>query len=445
MVRDSVAAESANERRDFERARLSLARMQVSGGHALKKSLAAIAETAAGTLHVERVGIWLYVNGRKAIRCYDLFQSTSCRHSEGAILCAADFPEYFQALENRREIAAVEALTDPLTKRLKDAYLDPLGITSLLDAPIFRAGQVIGVVCHEHVGPPRRWTRSECDFAGTVADSIALRLEAAARADAEASRKTLERHVAELHKMNAVGHLAATIAHDFKNVLTVVMAGAQLIAKKAADMPDVQGLANQMLEAVDRGNALTTELMTFGRNQQQKTRVLDAAAAVQGLLPMLRTTVGEAYPIEFQRGRAVGFVFIDPAQLERVILNLVLNARDAMPLGGPIAIAVAEAHVTDEDGDDGVYASIEIADQGEGMSAETRARIFEPYFTTKDNGKGTGLGMSIVHRMVDRTGGFLHVASEVSKGTSVKVYLPRVSSDANAEDHASGVTELPAK
>ncbi len=432
MARDSVAAESATERHDFERARLSLARLHVSGGDAVKAALKAITETAAATLKVERVGIWLYVHGRKAIRCYDLFQSVPRAHSEGAILYAADFPEYFQALESQREIVAVEALTDPLTKRLKDAYLDPLGIASLLDAPIFRAGVVVGVVCHEHVGAPRRWTSAECDFAGTIADSIALKFESAARADAEASRKSLEVHLAELHKMDAVGRLAATIAHDFKNILTVVMAGAQLIAKKAGATPDIQHLAKQMLEAVDRGNALTTELMTFGRNQQQKTCVLDAAAVVNGMLPMLRTTVGERYPIAFHRDPAVGYILIDGAQLERVILNLVLNARDAMPQGGPIAISVTEASVTDGILEAGIYTAVEVADEGGGMSSETRARIFEPFFTTKPTGKGTGLGLSIVHRIVDRAGGFAHVASEVGKGTSVKVYLPRVSSDARS-------------
>src|SRR6185295_3241337 len=138
MDRESASVDAASERRDFERARLNFARMHVSGGDALKAALAAITETASNTLHVERVGIWLYIHGRKAIRCFDLYQPSRREHSEGAIQNADDFPEYFEALENQRAIAAVEALTDPRTERLKDAYLDPLGITSMLDAPIFR-------------------------------------------------------------------------------------------------------------------------------------------------------------------------------------------------------------------------------------------------------------------------------------------------------------------
>src|SRR6185295_376921 len=173
------------------------------------------------------------------VRCFDVYQSSRREHSEGAILFADDFPEYFAALEVQRAISAVEALTDPRTKRLKDAYLDPLGITSLLDAPIFRGGQVVGVVCHENVGAPRRWTREECDFAATVADSVALKFESAARQDAERSRRALEVHLAELHKMDSIGRLAATVAHDFKNILTVVLAGAQLITKKPGVTPDI--------------------------------------------------------------------------------------------------------------------------------------------------------------------------------------------------------------
>lgn len=415
----------ADERREFERARLNLARMQVSGGEALKAALATITETAAATLNVERVGIWLYIHGRKNIRCFDVYQANRREHSEGAILSADDFPEYFQALEKQRAIAAIEALTDPRTQRLKNAYLDPLGITSMLDAPIFRGGEVVGVVCHEHIGQPRRWTQSECDFATSVADSIALKFENAARLDAERSRKALEAHLAELHKVDAVGHLAATIAHDVKNLLTVILAGAQLITKKPGVTPDILRLTKQILEAVERGNSLTTELMTFGRNQQQTPRVLDASAVVEKIIPMLQTTVGERYPISFQRTSA-DLVFVDRERLERVLLNLVLNARDAMPHGGPIAISVGLAVVAEGTDDVGVFTVIDVVDQGVGMSPETRAHIFEPFFTTKAKDKGTGLGLSIVHRIIERAGGFVHVASEVKKGTTVRIYLPRV-------------------
>jgi signal transduction histidine kinase len=430
MDRDCAAADAASERRDFERARLNLARMQVSGGHALRASLAALTETAAETLRVERVGIWLYIHGRTAIRCFDLYQSSRREHSEGAVLNADDFPEYFEALEKQRAIAAIEALTDPRTRRLKNAYLDPLGVISLLDAPIFRGGQVVGVVCHEQVGAPRHWTREECDFAASVADSVALKFETAARQDAERSRRTLEEHISELHRADSIGRLAATVAHDFKNIMTVVLAGAQLIARKPGATPDILALTDQILESVERGNALATELMTFGRNQLLQTRVLDAAAAVEAMAPMLRTAVGERFPVEVRREGTAGRVLIDRAQLERVLLNLVLNARDALPNGGPITVTAGTAHIAAGTDDEGVFAVIDVADRGVGMDAATRGRIFEPFFTTKRKDKGTGLGMSIVKRIIERAGGFLHVASEPGKGTSVRLYLPRVSCDA---------------
>lgn len=428
MVRNSALAHIATQRRDFEEARLRLARMQVSGGENLKKTLAQITETAASTLQVDRVGIWLYVQNRRAIRCFDLYQSLRREHSEGAILDAADFPEYFQALEKQRSIVVNDALADPLTRSLRDAYLKPLGIVSLLDAPIFRGGDVIGVVCHETVGSQRRWSREECDFAASVADSIAMKFESAARLDAEQTRKVLEVHLAESHTLEAVGRLAATIAHDFKNILTVVRAGSQLIARKPEATKEIQTLTQQILEAVERGNALASELMAFGRNQQQKTSVIDIGTVVEQMTPSLTTAVGARHSIDFHRDAAPDLVLIDKTQLERVVLNLVLNARDALPEGGPILLTVSQARVAEDD-EPGIYATIEVADHGIGMSPETRLRIFEPFFTTKAKDKGTGLGLPIVHRIVERAGGFLHVASEAGKGTSVKVYLPRVASE----------------
>src|SRR5262245_57823876 len=202
----------AEERwREFESARLRLARLRVAGGSGLVGALRRATEESARVLETERVGIWLFVDERRAIRCYDLFERDSDAHSEGAILRAADFPAYFRTLEERRAILAEDARADPQTSELRAAYLEPLGIAAMLDVPVYRAGKVVGVLCHE-TRSLRRFTSEECDFATTVADGIARQLEEAARRDAEARADAQEHHLAELRKMEALGRLAAGIA-----------------------------------------------------------------------------------------------------------------------------------------------------------------------------------------------------------------------------------------
>ena len=150
--------------RDFESARLRLARGSVEGGGSLAMALQSTTELAADTIRVERCGIWLFIEERRAIRCFDLFERSCRRHSEGAVLRATDFPSYFAALERLRVVQADEASLAPATRELEGAYLAPLGIGAMLDAPLFRNGRVVGVVCHEHVGAPRTWTPKEIDF-----------------------------------------------------------------------------------------------------------------------------------------------------------------------------------------------------------------------------------------------------------------------------------------
>jgi hypothetical protein len=172
---------------------------------------------------------------------------------------------------------------------------------------------------------------------------------------------------------------------------------------------------------------LAKDLVGLGREEAQPTRVIDVAEVVEGMQGMLRTALGRRHTAAIRSVHPIGRVFADRTQIERVVLNLALNARDAMPAGGTVAITVAEASVRDGEGAPGFYTVIEVADAGVGMDADTRARLFEPFFTTKP--EGTGLGMAIVYRIVERCGGFLHVDSEPGRGTRIRVYLPRVAAE----------------
>jgi signal transduction histidine kinase len=416
-------------RRPSELARLEMARLAVEEERPLPVIFRRICEIAADTIGIERVGIWLLTSDRQAMRCANLFERSRREHSEGVTLRVDEFPEYFRALSARRALPSEFAQTDPRTAELRDAYLVPLSITSMLDAPILKNGEMIGAVCHEQVGLPREWSTEERDFAMSVADSVAAKIKSAELLIA----RSAIRHHAELapggDRLEVVGRLAAGVAHDFKNLLSVVLGNAGLIARRP-DLPaDVAQRAKHIVEASERGAELVRELLEFGREPGGQARVLDVAEVVETFLPMLRASTGTDYPIDFTCEPGAGRVMIDRGNLERVLVNLVFNARDAMPTGGAIRIHVAPDHTTDGDGPAGAYVRIDVADTGIGIPPEAIEKIFEPAYTTKPTGKGTGLGLAVVRRIVDRAGGFVRVESTPGRETAFRVYLPRVTGE----------------
>jgi signal transduction histidine kinase len=417
-------------RRVFEEARLELARLPVRGRESLRELARRVTELSARTLRVDRVGIWVYRDERTALHCYDLYERSRDEHGEGMVLHAADFPTYFRALEARRDIPADLASSDPLTQELHDAYLAPLGITSLLDAPIYQDGRVGGVVCHEQVGRPRRWSPDERGFAASVADACSLLLETALRQEAEAAVQTHQAYLAEHQKLEALGRLAAGVAHDFKNLLHGILGYAQLIAESRAAPDDVRADARTILGVAERGVALTRDLLDYGGRGPQGTRVIDVAEVMDHMAGVLRAAAGPPHTVRVERTGPVGRVLLDPAQLERVVLNLVVNARDALAHGGEILVRLGSTRVEEGPVPRGWYVVVAVCDTGTGMDAATQARMFEPFFTTKQ-GKGTGLGLAIVKQVVDRCGGFIRVESEPGKGTTVSVHLPRVAGQAD--------------
>jgi signal transduction histidine kinase len=416
----------AEQRRHYELARLRLARMTARGGELLADPLREACEIAANTIQVERVGIWLFVEERQAIRCFRLFERSKGKHSEGVILYAVDIPTYFKALEERRYINADDARTHPATKELTLSYLEPLGITSMLDAPIYLAGQVAGVVCHEHTAKPRTWTSEEIDFAGSVADNVALRLEEAARNEAEQLARGLHEQAVDLEKMKATFRLAAGAAHDIRNMVSVVRWAARTISEEIPDNERVTTNAKRIVDATESVLSITRDLESLGRNHGQSPSVLSLGAALERMLPLLRAAVGDRYQVELTESQPIGSVMVDGSQLERLMVNLVLNARDAMPDGGVIGIGLSETSVGDGSIPDGSYELIAVSDHGVGIPASVREQIFEPFFTTKERGGGTGLGLTVVYAIADRYGGFVHVDSVPDQGTTFRVYLPRV-------------------
>jgi signal transduction histidine kinase len=384
-----------------------------------------LAELASRTLNVERVGVWILVDEGRALRCRYLLQHSNREIYQGAVLRAQDFPTYFAAMGQQRAIAADDAPACEYTSELFAAYLQPLGISALLDAPIYLDGHVVGIVCHEHIGGPRQWTEAECAFAGSVADNIARLYGEHERHNAESALEGYQRHLLELNRMEALGRMAAGIAHDFRGIVGVALGFAELLRRIPQLPAQADQYAQRIVESLERGRKLTQEVMHFGKDDPLSPRVLDVGAVIEEISPMLRVMLGEKNLLNLDLDRSVSRVLVDPAQLERTLLNLVLNARDAMPDGGEVKIELAETRIEDGDGEDATYVTIGVRDTGCGMDEHTRLNAFKPFFTTKGD-QGTGLGLVIVDQIVSRCGGRLALDSQPGHGTTVRVHLPRI-------------------
>ena len=250
-------------------------------------------------------------------------------------------------------------------------------------------------------------------------------------------RRALEQQLRQAQKMEAVGRLAGGIAHDFNNLLMVISGYCEFLLERIGPDPEVRGPALEIAKAATRASSLTTQLLAFSRKQMLTPKVLDLNAIVTDNLKMLTRMIGEDIDLVMVPGADLGAVMADRGQVEQVIMNLAVNARDAMPGGGKLTIETANLSLDESyarihaPAEPGEYVMLAITDTGLGMDAETQSHIFEPFFTTKGT-KGTGLGLSTVYGIVKQSGGYIWVYSEPQKGTAFKVYLPRVTAAGEA-------------
>jgi two-component system cell cycle sensor histidine kinase/response regulator CckA len=266
----------------------------------------------------------------------------------------------------------------------------------------------------------------------TVYDHEGQPIRAAGIGQDVTERVRLEEQYRQSQKMEAIGLLAGGIAHDFNNLLTAIEGYSMLMAESMAPDDPQQAHLAEVRRAAERATALTRQLLAFGRRQILEPRVLDLREAVAAVGPMLRRLIGENVEIAVRSKGKPGRVKADPGQIEQVIINLAINARDAMPRGGTLTFEIADARLTIADARSGAtvvpgrYTLLTVSDSGQGMDTATQARVFEPFFTTKQKGKGTGLGLSTVYGIVKQSGGYIWVESSTGSGTRFSIYLPRV-------------------
>jgi len=244
--------------------------------------------------------------------------------------------------------------------------------------------------------------------------------------------RRMEEQLRQSQKMEAVGRLAGGVAHDFNNLLTAISGYSDLLLHRLPDYSTLRRVVEEIRKAGDRAAALTRQLLAFSRRQVLQPKVLDLNAVVTNMGQMLRRLIGEDIELSTDLSPSLSRVKADPGQIEQVIVNLAVNARDAMPDGGRITIATADADLSPAyaaahpEVRPGPHVLLSVADTGHGMDDETQAHLFEPFFTTKDRGKGTGLGLATVYGIVQQSGGHIRVNSAADSGSTFLIYLPRV-------------------
>ena len=297
------------------------------------------------------------------------------------------------------------------------------------DQQVLATGQVVEL--HEKTvlpgGKPKEWLSIKFPFrdgrnreyVGGVAIDIT-------------EQKSLEAQLRQSQKMEAVGRLAGGIAHDFNNLLTIILGYSEILLGSSKIDADQRSKIQELKKAGERAARLTRQLLAFSRKQVMTPKVMDLNVLVENLRKMIERVIGEDIELVTVPFAPLGSVKADPGQVEQIIMNLVVNARDAMPSGGRLTIETANVEFDAEyarshlPGSPGKYVMVAVSDTGTGMDPEIQKHIFEPFFTTKETGKGTGLGLATVYGIVKQSGGFIWVYSEQHVGTTFKVYLPRI-------------------
>ncbi|MBS2020833.1 MAG: GAF domain-containing sensor histidine kinase [Deltaproteobacteria bacterium] len=422
--RDNQSDQLSARWRAREEARLRVLRLRVSDAASLDAGLTKALSIGAAALKVERVGVWLFDEPLEHLECVLLLDGKSVVR-ERPSLRIVDLGVYSALLRDRRALAASDVRAEPLTRDLVESYFAPHGIEATLDVPLYRGGQVVGVLCHEHRGGVRKWTAGEADFAISLADMVSLMYATHELHDAEERLQESEEELAETHAVEAVTRLSRGVAHDINNVLGVIMLAVGAMNRRINDPEAVKAAAASVSQAADSAARLARQLLDLGRFPDPPAQEL-AAVVVDALVlaqePTLRGLAGEERTLTITPGAQGATAQIHPTRLERVLHNLVVNAREATGAGGHIRVST-RVQAARKGQREAVV--LEVQDDGVGMSDGTRVRIFDPFFSTKSASGNKGLGLATSLGIVRDAGGHIEVESEPEKGAMFRVLLPK--------------------
>ena len=404
----------------------------------------AACEITGRTLEVDRVGFGVVDRPTESIHIERDWTAPGIRSLAGT-LSFRDYGSYIEDLKRGETVVFDDARLDPRTKDTATA-LEAISALAVVNMPLRDHGKTVALF-YANKASARVWLEDELQFMRDVGErTLAARERRRAERHlaklAESLERTVEQRTAELmaseaslrqaQKMEAVGQLTGGIAHDFNNLLTAISGGLEMVVKRADQgrFDDIKRFLNVARTATERATALTHRLLAFSRRQTLEPKATDVLTLARGMEDLIQRTVGPAIGFETVAPEPVWPVRVDASQLENALLNLCINARDAMPDGGSLRltlvnVSLADASVLGPDCAPGDYVRVCVSDAGVGMSEETIARAFDPFFTTKPMGQGTGLGLSMVYGFVRQSSGQVSITSRLGEGTTVCIHLPR--------------------
>lgn len=404
-----------------------LARIADPEARGIEEILATIAETASRTLRLQRVNVWLYDRTRTSITCVEDWDAALGEHQSGAVLRVEDSPRYFEALDQLREVVAFDTHLDPRMAGLRP-YLRAHHVSAMLDAPVLQSGRVVGVVCHEHVEGPRTFEEWETAFAAAIGDLVSLVLETDRRVRAERERRVLAEQLVRSRQIDSLGWVAAGVAHDLRNVLTVVFTNLDVLRRPGAHPSSLDAIER----AAERARDLCTLLLESSGRVPPVRAPVDVGEVLREIVQLVDVGRRPAVAVDVAVDPAVPPVLAERTTVQRVVLNLVTNALEALPDGGGrVTLSLRPGRPSDEPRWDfrdvraAPSAVIEVSDDGRGMDEATAERSVEPFFSTKTNGGASnGFGLPTVLGAVRGHHGAFDLQSAPGQGTRVRVWLP---------------------
>jgi signal transduction histidine kinase len=428
-----MASAFPSQPRSTETVRLALS--HVPADAALDLVFRNACELSASRLAVERVSVWLFIDNRTILRCANLFERSTGEHSSGAFLRVADFPTYFASLTIFKAVPAEIAVTDAWTAELAASYLRPLGITSMLDVGLFVNEKLVGVICHEHVGPPRIWTEEARQFAVGMADWLSERFQAAEVGELRATFMRQRDRLAAMEKNAALEQLAAGVVSHFQSLLAVFQGHGERVSVSPAVPLQARRQAAEIMVAAERGAALAGELQQLAGQRGGAPQVVDLADEIAEVLPVLQASLSPGHQLRYKPAGGLGHVLIDRTRFTQLLSHLVSNACEAMSDGGSVEIGLTNAKRVGDSTHSSLYVLLAVTDHSVGLDESALRHVMDSSSTTKSS--GPGLGLAIVRQIVDQVGGFISIESAPNRGTTFKVFFPRVGAGEKSSDPAT--------
>jgi PAS domain S-box-containing protein len=390
----------------------------------IEPSLKKIAEILAEALQVERTSIWQFSETKQELRCLTLYEKSKKEHSIEKTLRASVIPRFFETIARENRIRVDDIRKDPRTEELVEAFYRPLGITSVLDAAIQSEGKLIGLVCTAHVGEPRNWYPDEESFVNTAASLVSQLL-------ANEQRKQIEETLLRVQKLDSIGKLAGGIAHDYNNMLMIILNYVETALQELKEGTSLHHYLTEIDKAAQRSAVITGQLLAFAKRQAVQPVSIDLNKTISELYKMMKNLIVEEIDFVWQPGKDLWQIKIDPAQIDQLLANLVINSQEAIKGKGKISIETSNVVIDDDfclkypEAVKGEFVCLKVKDTGCGMDENVKRHLFAPFFSTKKTGKNSGLGLSTVYGIVSQNKGLIIVNSKIAKGTTVMVYLPR--------------------